>query len=119
MIKMFKTIYYIYDTYVYTGFIRQIHGAGYSKEHALGVFTFLQFCNLISLCNFSNLSWFLKLPILYGFSFAIVLYFINRYFLIHKNFEKKPSTLMITIAMIYVVGSLVIFCLSFLYAITK
>jgi len=112
MLTIFKTIYYLYDTYVYKGTLKKLHGDGFSKEHALGVFAFLQAINIMSLINFLKLDKFGDLPV-WGVMFsAIVLYLINRYFLIGKKLDGTPSRLMISVTLLYVLVSAILFCVS-------
>lgn len=114
MTKMFNTIYYIYDTYIYRGTMRHIHGKGYSREHALGVFAFLQLMNIVSIDNILGFSFFLRLNTFISLFLAMGLYFLNRYFFADKELMGKPSGLMIAGAIFYAIASVGILCLSFI-----
>ena len=111
---MFRAIYYIYDSYVYRGIIGEIHENGFSKEHALGVFSFLQLCNLISVLILLQIRWYVELHIFFQFSLAMLIYVINRWLFIDKEYIEKPSLLMIIAAFTYAVASVLILCLSFI-----
>lgn len=113
MRKVFKTIYYLYDRFVYIGVVGGIHPKGYSKEHAFTVFVFLQLINIFTLIDFLRLTWVWDLPILVNFLYAILLYFINRYFFFNEELKEKPSILMIIIVIIYIIGSFALMLLSF------
>lgn len=114
MTKMYESICYIYDTYIFRGFMRQMHGEGYSKEHALGVFAFIQLLNAMTILNilhWSDLVCFDEVRVLV---IGVVLYFLNRYFLIDKKLKGKPSGLMIAAAISYTIASVAAFFLSLL-----
>ncbi len=95
--------------------MRKIHGSFYPKEHAIITLSFLQVINLETLVNFLQIGWLLRLPIFYKFLFAMVLYFINRKVLYNKVLKGSPSRLMILVAIFYLLGSLGLLCLSYLY----
>ena len=111
---MFNTIYYIYDTYIYRGTMRHIHGKGYSREHALGVFAFLQYLNMITITNLLRGEGILYIGKVGMLSIGVVIYFLNRYFFADKELMGKPSGLMIAGAIFYAIASVGILCLSFI-----
>lgn len=95
------------------------HPKGYSREHALGVFSFLELINIATINNFvkPELLWSLPVPI--SFTLAIILYFVNRHFLINEELKDKPSILMIITVILYIIGSIALMILSFKKVVPK
>ena len=112
MAILFKTIYYLYDTFVYRGEMKRIHGKGFSQEHALSVFVFLQVINILTIINFLKINSFWEWPIWIKMIFGFVIYFINRYFFLEQKVNPPPSTFMIIVTLLYVLGSATLFCIS-------
>jgi hypothetical protein len=108
----FKSIYYIYDVFVYKGILLSIHGEGYSKIHAIGIISFLQLLNIITIDNLANNGWLLKLPKLFPFLLAMAIYVYNSYY--NRNYVlQKPSMKEIYFTLLYIFVSIFMTIISF------
>jgi hypothetical protein len=114
MVKIFSVIYYIYNTYIYKGDLRKIHGSNYAKQHAIGVFAFSQLCNIVTIDNLFKTCFLLQIPIIFSFAFSMVIYFLNYYFLNDFVLIKKPNIYEITGVIVYIVFSILLLCVSFI-----
>lgn len=111
--RIYITIVYIYENYIYQGIIRKIHGGRYAKEHALSVFVFLLLCNVNSIIKLLKIDWIIELNVMSKFLFAMFFYAVIRWLLINKQYLYTPTPIMIFLTILYACISIVSLCLSF------
>lgn len=108
--KIFSIIYYIYNENIYKGDLHKIHASNYAKQHAIGVFAFLQLCNIVTIDNFFKTCFLLQIPIVFSVSFSMVIYFLNYYFFKGFVLIKKPHMSEIFGVIAYAVISILFLC---------